>query len=289
MSEEHAQAEAGVPEYMVSYADMLTIMLAFFVVLYASTSASGTRDKGGKSGEDARGGKEPAAAAGINGQETGRDLAGPEAGNDPRLQQVFESLYDRFGPDYSLRNWWPGRSRGPVNSIPNDEGRRIPTRPPRFLPSDDYTVLVSPKSLDNVVAGGCISFPGFSVSLDPDQRKTLRALAEQLAGKLQKIEIRGHTSRRPLPKGSPYKDYWDLAYARARSVEQDLVAQGIDPARIRLSVAGANEPMELAGNGPAVDHNGRVEIRLLNEWLKSPGQAKAAPSARPAALGIRPE
>ena len=47
-----ASSEGGAPEYMVSYADMLTIMLAFFVVLYASagTTSSGT-SKGEKTGD----------------------------------------------------------------------------------------------------------------------------------------------------------------------------------------------------------------------------------------------
>ena len=43
---------------MVSYADMITIIMAFFVVLYASTGSSGSRDRGGKSESNPKGGRE---------------------------------------------------------------------------------------------------------------------------------------------------------------------------------------------------------------------------------------
>ena len=277
MADEEHQAEAGVPEYMISYADMLTIMLAFFVVLYASTSASGTKDKGGKSGEQAHGGKEPAAAQGVTGTETGRELSGPDQGaSDARMKKIFDSLYDRFGPDWSPRNFWdggPGTWRN-AGAKPNDAAAPGLPRPPRSPPRDDYRGLCTPKPNDNVAAGGRIYFDGFTANLNPEQVKQLRGLAEDLAGKLQKIEIRGHTSRQPLPKGTPYQDHWDLAYARCRSVEQCLVSAGINPERVRLGVAGPNEPLELKNDSLATQQNSRVEIRVLNEWLKAPAGSK---------------
>ena len=273
MSDEPHQAEAGVPEYMISYADMLTIMLAFFDVLDASTSASGTKDKGGKSGEQARGGKEPAAAQGTTGQETGRAGASPEEGTtDARMKKIFDSLYYRFGPDWKVSDSWtgsPAALRTPAGK--RNETGPISIRPPR----DEYRGLYAPKPNDTTVAGGRIYFDAPTAKLSPEQVKQLHGVAGDLAGKLQKIEIRGHTSRRPLPPGTSYQDHWDLAYARCRSVEQCLVSQGIDPERIRLGVAGQNEPMELKKKDSlAIQQNSRVEIRLLNEWLPPPSAAK---------------
>jgi chemotaxis protein MotB len=263
------EPEAGIPEYMVSYADMLTIMLAFFVVLYSTTSASGTKDKGGKSGEEARGGREPAAAAGNTGREVGSD-GGLNATTDERMKKVFDSLYYRFGPDWTATNCWAG---GPL-SLRNGKGNASDgrsRRPARGAP-DDYVLMIAPRASDNIVVGGRIYFDGLTATLNSKQVHQVQQLAAELAGKMQKIEVRGHASRRPLPADSPLGDHWDLAYTRARNVEKCLVAQGIDPQRIRIAVASYNEPLVSEPGMLKTDQDARVEVRQLNEWINaSPG------------------
>lgn len=264
------EASEGVPEYMISYADMLTIMLAFFVVLYASTSASGDKDKGGKAGQQAQGGKEYTGAKDNSGAQ-----AGAREPTDDRLQPVFESLYNRFGPEWTVSNCWTG---GPFRGTAQvNEGESFrPNRRPRFAQRDNYIVLSVPKPSDNIITGGRIYFDDTNATIGDEQIRQLRPVAGDLAGKLQKIEIRGHTGRRPLPPGSPYHDHWDLAYARCRAVEQWLVTHGIDPRRIRLGVAGQNEPAETDSDPVSLKQNSRVEIHLLNEWVKDPHGASAA-------------
>ncbi len=266
------EASEGVPEYMISYADMLTIMLAFFVVLYASTSASGDKDKGGKAGAVAEGGKEYTGAKDNSGLK-----AGSQDPTDDRLQPVFESLYNRFGPEWTVANCWTGGPfRGTAQASDGDSRR--PQRV-RYSQRDNYVMLSVPKPSENIVTGGRIYFDDTSATLTDEQIRQLRPVAADLAGKLQKIEIRGHTGRRPLPPGSPFRDHWDLAYARCRAVEQWLVSQDIDPRRIRLGVAGLNEPSDDGGDPLRLKQDSRVEIHLLNEWVKDPHEVRDTPKA----------
>ncbi len=259
-------AVEGAPEWMVSYADMITIMMAFFVVLYASTSSSGVKDKGGKSGEQARGGKEPAATAKLTAP--GKDPA------DEKLNKVFESLAQRFGGDYTMVNCWTG---GPA-AVRKGEAETDPKKhhASRGMTKENYAMLFSPKPIDNTVSGGRVYFDASSAELGEEQMRQLRAVANPLAGKLQKLEIRGHACRRPLPPDSPYRDHWDLAYARCRAVEKYLVSQQIDQERMRLSVSGTNEPLAVRGDPLKIEQNSRVEVRLLNEWLTPPPPPGAA-------------
>lgn len=114
--------------------------------------------------------------------------------------------------------------------------------------------------------GGSVLFAEDSVELSPTERQQLRALAERLQGKGQRIEIRGHTTRRPLPPGGPYADHWELAFARCREVQRLLIDAGIAPQRLRLSVAGGNEPAYVGDDPLGNRENSRVEAFLLDEF-----------------------
>ncbi|MGQ9574002.1 MAG: OmpA family protein [Thermoguttaceae bacterium] len=307
--------EPGIPEYMVSYADMLTIMLAFFIVLYATTGTTSTgTSKGEKTGhveaskkssgpkegfgtKAGGGGKLAYGGDKDEGFAASESAAGSSASDAPdsasgrneaevRLERVFKSLYYRFGPDWTITNCWTG---GPPQLRPGGLARLEPrrgARPARSPPGNDDVRARAPKPGDQVLIGGRIYFEEFSAELTDSQIGKLRSAVDLLAGKSQKIELRGHSSRRPLPQGSPYRDPWDLAYDRCRKVRDFLIAQGIDPQRIRLAVAGQNEPLDVEGDLLPTRQNARVEIRLLNEYIQSPtGHRETRPAASQAAPG----
>ncbi|MCR4413069.1 MAG: OmpA family protein, partial [Thermoguttaceae bacterium] len=75
---------------------------------------------------------------------------------------------------------------------------------------------------------------------------------------------------RPAAGGAPYRDHWDLAYDRCKAVRDFLVGQGIDPRRIRLGVAGENEPLDSDDDPVPARQNSRVDIHHLNEYVSSP-------------------
>ena len=124
--------------------------------------------------------------------------------------------------------------------------------------------------------GTIIPFESDSAELDARGTQMLDELAPDLHGKLTKIEIRGHAAGRPLPPGSPFEDTWQLCYARSQAVMKQLLAKGIEPGRIRLSQSGSYEPPRgtREENMPGLDS--RVEIFVLNELINEPVE-----SARP--------
>ncbi len=128
--------------------------------------------------------------------------------------------------------------------------------------------------------GGMVYFTEGSSTLSEKQQQLLQTIAEELGGKPQKIEIRGHTSRRPPPLDAPFRDNWDLAYSRCRTVLDYLVSLGLDPKRFRLTVAGENEPVPRGREGQERGFNSRVEVFLLSEIAEKPHDGRPNPPAQ---------
>ena len=112
-----------------------------------------------------------------------------------------------------------------------------------------------------------IYFPGNSTTLDDSGRENLLRLVPQLAGKLQKIEIRGHSRRRGTSGDEP----WSICFARATATAEFLQTHGISSKRLRISLAADNEPLYDEGEELLLDRNGRVEVMLLNEFVDNKG------------------
>lgn len=231
MSEEPLEEKPdGAPEWMVSYADMITIMMSFFVVMFALAT---------KKDEKAQ----QAATASFEYRFSS-------------AWRPFAHLLSR-GPSTLPSGDMKGRGKlfgvpaaGDINDVKTDEAKPLRIR--------------IPGRGDRLDVGGVIYFDQDSAQLSKQQTDRLRAIAEEVAGKPQKVEILGHTSKLPVPPDSPYKDHWDLAYAHCRSIMQQLVSMGIDSKRIRIGVAGSNEPTYLGDSPELVKKNARVDIYLID-------------------------
>lgn len=137
--------------------------------------------------------------------------------------------------------------------------------------------------------GGLIIFAEDSAELNDEAKQRLHAMAPALLGKPNKVDIRGHATGRPLPEGSRFADSWQLSYARTYAVYQFLEKEGVEPQRMRLSQAGPYEPQEEPGNADWTAVNSRVEVYMMSEFAreslkqrnlkKTSTAGKAAPAA----------
>jgi chemotaxis protein MotB len=94
--------------------------------------------------------------------------------------------------------------------------------------------------------------------------KRVALIVEELPKNME-VSVHGHTDNQGPGKKSPFKDNWELSSARAISVLQELLLDGVDPARI--SAAGYAEFTPLATNATKSgrEKNRRVELHFYGK------------------------
>lgn len=145
-------------------------------------------------------------------------------------------------------------------SVPHDEAEWPEKSKPR---------LVTVRASERTTVGALLRFANGSEQLTTESQDRLKRLIPQLEGLPQKIEIRGHTSTQATVMSGQSDDAWRLSYGRSLSVMKFLTAQGIEPDRMRISQAGPYEPLTLDSQPDGEDKNSRVEVFLLSETVDS--------------------
>ncbi|CAA7620352.1 peptidoglycan -binding protein [Magnetospirillum sp. UT-4] len=92
--------------------------------------------------------------------------------------------------------------------------------------------------------------------------KTLNELSAQIPKEINWVlRVDGHTDRRPIASGR-YPSNWELSTARAITVVQTLVANGVPPDRLAAAGFGEFQPLDKGETADALAKNRRIEIRL---------------------------
>ncbi|MBI3468338.1 MAG: OmpA family protein [Planctomycetes bacterium] len=239
--------------WKVAYADFVTAMMAFFLVMWIVAQGKPVKEAIAQYFQDPFGAsKEGSGGGGGRGKsEEGSTLIGP--------------LKSGQGPGR-------GATKGYIRSSRKQDKEAAATKPGLFVMHD----------ASDSRTGTVVLFGEDSAELDGDAEHQLNDLIQVLVGKANKIEIRGHASRRPLPPENPLSNPWQLCYARCVAAMKYLVDHGIEPQRIRLSQSGVYEQTVRSGPDWSKE-NSRVEIFALNEFVDAlPGtrEERAEPSTK---------
>jgi chemotaxis protein MotB len=231
------------PPWSITFGDMMSLLLGFFILLYA--------------------------------------LAGSKKEKD--FDQFAEAMQRQFGFNGEVSTWFPGphHTFGPsVHEQGSGNAEHSGDDTGKLSTGTDTppTRLLIPSSNDSRL-GAVVLFPEGDSKLPDDQRAELMAFADQVRGKRQKIEIRGHAAGNAPGPGAKYRDAWDLAYQRSYATMQFLIGPGkLAAERIRLSAAGQNERFTPNGAVDADAARSRVEVFLLDEMVED---RQAQPPAAP--------
>ena len=235
MAKRPKKANHGVPEWMVTFGDMMALLLCFFILLQMFSELKQDR-------EYQRVITAIKEAFGFSGG------IGVLPINDPPVRSIIEQLEQMAIKQYEETK----QSRSPVDSI---EGSFL--RVTKIREGTMFTL------------GGPAGFDELSAEVNPNTRAELAKLATLLAGRANKIIVRGHANAKYLPPDSPWRDLTDLSYDRARNVQKVLVELGLDDRVFRLEPVGAREPVRPRPHDPADEaENRRVEVILTEQLVE---------------------
>lgn len=116
-----------------------------------------------------------------------------------------------------------------------------------------------------------ILFPSGSAELSAEGRAAVTEVAGVLASiPDREFQVEGHTDNVPI-RTKAFPSNWELAFARANSVLQAMVAGGMAPSRISASSAGEFRPRADNTSEDGRAKNRRIEIIVVPDLSQLPG------------------
>lgn len=203
----------GAPEWMVTFGDLMSLLLTFFILLFSISEV-----------------KSQKIYEMFKSFRTHFNITSPTAGfHVEQLSDVLNLL-----------------SEMAIELPDQKEGKDGKTKVPVENPFGEHAEVVR---IDNnllISINGRVLFDEDRAQLKDAARMTLERVRESLRGYNTRIRVIGHANPKPLAPDSGFRDHMDLGYERARIVMEFLVADsasgtGIREKRMEISSRGRTD------------------------------------------------
>jgi len=245
-TEEHENLE----RWLVSYADFITLLFAFFVVMYAISSVNEGKYRV-MSDSLINAFKEPQSSEkliemGTKHPEVLTGTGKPIGKSVPQPRQTPDSP-ERVKAAESMKKVAKNVLQAMQPLIQNGQVR----------------VTQSPRGI-TVEINASVLFKSGEAVLQPQSTEALAAVARVLAAGVNPIQVEGHTDN--IPINSPnYPSNWELSSSRAGSVVRLFAENGVPAARMVAIGYADNRPVDTNAAPDGGSRNRRVNVLILNE------------------------
>lgn len=227
----------GAPDYMLTYGDMVTLLLTFFVMLLTSATVDGYQLR-----------LILAAFPGLGSLEGGNTL---EQGRLAELGNTIESL-----PSMDRGRALSEARRQAISLLqPEIEAQRVRVQ------EDERGLIIS-------LASDAFFEPGSAEVRIEQTRSILQRLAqlltsEAVAGRTYRLE--GHTDNLPTDPAGDFPSNWDLSAARSLSVLRYMIELGVDEQRFQVMGLADTRPLYDNATAEGRAYNRRVDVVILTD------------------------
>ncbi|TCS39154.1 chemotaxis protein MotB [Paucimonas lemoignei] len=235
--EEHENHE----RWLVSYADFITLLFAFFVVMYAISSVNEGKYR---------------VLSNALGSAFGTGASVSVVQVSPERQQAFplrrQSTQDRQRLEAIKRE----------REVMAGIARQLRQSLDPLIKRGIVRVTQTGRGV-KVEINASILFATGDANLTGEAGEVLSTIARIMKDDSHGLQVEGHTDNVPI-KNAAFPSNWELASARASSVVRLLADKGVPP--VRLSAVGHADNFPVASNDTAEGRarNRRVEIMILS-------------------------
>ncbi|HYW42867.1 MAG TPA: flagellar motor protein MotB [Bryobacteraceae bacterium] len=273
MRRKAAAAHENHERWLVSYADFITLLFAFFVVMFASTQADKTKAKAVSESvrEALEHGQFSAAISTVLGRgrhEAARPPLNPDRVN---MSENLPSVPPPPPPDH------PADLKESLSTLEHGLDSEVKTGKV-VLKLEARGLVISLREAAFFASG--------DDGVSPASLPILAKIGSVIGSLPNAVRLEGHTDSVPI-HNSRYRSNWELSAARAIAMMEVLAARYQIP-RSRMAIAGyaENAPADTNDSEEGRAHNRRVDLVLLTqEGMRAepemPGAAvEAAPAQR---------
>jgi chemotaxis protein MotB len=271
--EEHTNHEA----WAIPFADLLTLLLAFFVVMYAVSSVNEGKYRVVSDSLSAAFGGAPTTSQPITLNDARSGIA--EQMPVSQLNRLFSARLPAspLTPMPDTRAVTAEGQSKPAAAEPRPTEQAPPS------PGDTLSQVAAGVStaLDAMIRGGQVNvhayanwvavdisadvlFASGQARLSPAATEALHRLADALKPYPNSVRVEGHTDDRPI-ETTAYPSNWELSAARAASVVRLFIDQGLAAERLAVVGFGQNRPVMPNATAQGRNANRRVVVVILGK------------------------
>jgi chemotaxis protein MotB len=262
--EEHENHE----RWLVSYADMVTLLMCLFIVLFAISQVDKAKFAALSQGLSQSFGAPISALPGstpeadvLDGLPSPVDIA---AGIAPQ-QKAGEGEVDQAAAQAAAER--AKRIAAEAKSA-YDELSKARTRIDQALTRagfpDAARYEIDERGLVVHIVADAVLFDAEKAALRPEGKRILDSVAPTLKNLPNELRVEGHANHLPVTPGGPWPSNWELSAYRATTVLRTLTADGVPEKRISAAGYADTRPLVPISDPAAITTNRRVDIVVLS-------------------------
>ena len=276
--EEQEEHEGNLERWLLTYADMITLLMVLFIVLFAisvvdkkkfAALADGLSHQFGATNKVL-----PAGTGVIDGGRTSNNDQGQLANNPAQPLSPIDQveLSKQLQQEVDKQNLLKQEQ----TTLAGAQQQIEAALKAKGLQNSASFKLTSRGLVVSIVTDQVLFDTG-KADLKPVGQEVLDAVAPAVRKLPNDISIEGHTDNVPI-YGGPFASNWELSAVRATTVLRYLVAaQGLDPSRMSATGYADTKPV-VPNDTPAHQaQNRRVELVVLSSLLNDASSTTAVP------------